>query len=141
MPRKVHNAVDDPEITIRLKHGIHTIFITAMLDWPFSRVTAELLSILRDRYPDGLTTSTSRPGKTPVPASESDIKVAYALPKNPSDLAQGWKHLKAQPTDTVAGKGLTDMCAVAFALLDPEADEADVRFQVELPSLEDDDGL
>src|SRR5687768_14878150 len=48
-PRKVHNPVDDPEITIRLKHGIHTVFLLVMLDWPFSRVATELLSVLQDR--------------------------------------------------------------------------------------------
>src|SRR5947209_6705343 len=66
-------AVDDLQITVRLKHGIHTIFLFAMLDWTFSRLSTELLSILRDRYPDGL--RTSRTDTTPVPANDSDVKV------------------------------------------------------------------
>ncbi|KAK4116828.1 hypothetical protein N656DRAFT_787082 [Canariomyces notabilis] len=120
-------------LTIRLKHGIHTIFLFAMPDWTFSRLTAELLFILQDRYPDGLTTSISRAITTSVPASGDDVKVVYARPKNPNDLSEGWKNLNAQPTDTIAEKGLKENCAVAFALLDPEADVEDVEFLVELP--------
>ena len=131
--------MDNPEITIRLKYGIHTIFLFAMLDWSFSRLDAELLSTLRDRYPNGLTASIAQPEETALPAEDSDVKIAYALPKNPSELSQGWKNLKAQPSDTVGGKKLTDMCCVAFALLDAGADEDDAEFQVELPALDDEE--
>ncbi|KAL2259307.1 hypothetical protein VTK26DRAFT_7061 [Humicola hyalothermophila] len=137
MPRRSTNFIDDPQITLRLKHGIHTIFLFVMLDWTFSQVTTELLSILRDRYPRGLTTCIAPPKTTAIPASDSDVKVAYALAKDPSDLSHGWKGLNIQPTDTVGGKGLVDMCPVAFALLDPDADESKVQFQVEVASLDD----
>lgn len=111
-----------------------------MLDWPFSRVTTELLSILQDRYPSGLTASIEEPATTPVPSDHREVKVAYALPKNPNDLSQGWKNIKAKPTDTVGAKGLTDVCALAFALLDPEADDEDnVQFQVEPPASDDEE--
>ncbi|KXX82900.1 hypothetical protein MMYC01_200617 [Madurella mycetomatis] len=106
-----------------------------MPDWPFSRVTAELLAILRDRYPNGLTTSNPQVPTTPIPASDCDVKMAYALPKNPNDLSEGWKNLKVLPTDTVADKDVTDMCALAFVPLDPDMDETDVEFDVELPVL------
>ncbi|KAL2129438.1 hypothetical protein VTI74DRAFT_7812 [Chaetomium olivicolor] len=139
MPRKAHNPVDDPEITIRLKHGIHTVFLFAMLDWPFSRVTSELLSILRDRYPGGLTTSIDQPEGTAVPASDDNINLAYALPKNPNDLSQGWKNIGAQPDDTVGSKGLKDNCALAFALLEPDANEGNVKFHVEVPTLDEEE--
>ena len=138
-PRKAHNPVDDPEITIRLKHGIHTVFLLVMLDWPFSRVATELLSVLQDRYPEGLTTSIAPPETTVVPTSDRDVKVAYALPKNPNDISQGWKNIKAQPTDTVGSKGLADMSSVAFALLDTDADGDNVKFQVEVPALDDEE--
>ena len=108
-----------------------------MLDWPFSRVTTELLSILRDRYPGGLTTSIAPPKTTPIPANDDDVKLAYALAKDPSELLHGWKDLKVQPTDTVGGKGLTDMSPVAFAILAPSEDEGKVQFQVEVATLED----
>ena len=138
-PRNATNPVDDPQITIRLKYGIHTIFLFVMVDWSFSRLTTELLSTLRDRYPNGLTASIAQPQPTPLPANDSDVRVAYALPKNPNDLAQGWKNLKAQPSDTVGGKKLADMCCLAFALLDPEADDGDVEFRVEIPVLEEEE--
>ncbi|AEO69803.1 21acee09-618b-46ad-a937-a67df7a25c24 [Thermothielavioides terrestris] len=137
MARTAANVLEDPQITVRLKHGIHTIFLFAMLDWSFSRLTTELLSILRDRYKDGLTTSIAPPKITPVPANDGDgVRVAYAVPANPSDLSQGWKNLKVKPEDTLGKKGLTDMCSVAFSLLDSDADEEGVEFLVELPSLE-----
>lgn len=135
----MHHPVDDPEITIRLKHGIHTVFLLVMIDWPFSRVTAELLSVLQERYPKGLTTSIAPPETTPVSTNDGDVKAVYAIPKNPNDLSQGWKDLNAQPTDTVGGKGLTEMCSVAFALLHLEASEENVKFQVEIPALDDEE--
>ncbi|KAK3904557.1 hypothetical protein C8A05DRAFT_31682 [Staphylotrichum tortipilum] len=138
MPR---NTLEDPEISIRLKHGIHTIFLFAMLDWPFSRLNAELLSILRDRYPEGLSATLTQTKPTPLPADDADVKIAYALPKNSNDLSQGWKNLNAQPTDTLAEKKLSDVSSVAFALLDPEADETEAEFVVEVPKLEDEEDL
>lgn len=110
-----------------------------MIDWPFSRVTAELLSVLQERYPKGLTTSIAPPETTPVSTNDGDVKAVYAIPKNPNDLSQGWKDLNAQPTDTVGGKGLTEMCSVAFALLHLEASEENVKFQVEIPALDDEE--
>ncbi|KAK3299737.1 uncharacterized protein B0H64DRAFT_379040 [Chaetomium fimeti] len=140
MPSKA-NSVDDPEVTIRLKYGIHTVFISAMLDWPFSRLTAELLSILRERYPNGLTTSIGPPQLVAVPASDSDVKVAYALPKNPGDLTQGWKTINARETDILGKKGVTDMSSVAFAFLETDANETQAVFAVEVPTLDEEAAL
>lgn len=126
---------------IRLKYGIHTIFISAMVDWPFSQLTAELLSILRDRYPNGLTASISQPQLIPIPVSDSDVKVAYALPKNPADLTQGWKAINARETDVLGKKGVTDMSSVAFAFVGDDADEANPGFVVEVPVLEEEAAL
>jgi len=135
--------VEDPEILVRLKYGIHTIFLIAAADWPFSRLTAELLSILQDRYPNGLNTSISPAEShvTPVPLKDSDVKVAYALPNNPSDLTEGWKVIKAGESDTIGKKGLTDTCSVAFTFLKPDADEARAKFVVEVPIIEDEEEL
>jgi hypothetical protein len=138
MPSKA-NIADDPEVTIRLKYGIHTVFISAMVDWPFSQLTAELLSILRDRYPNGLTASISQPQLIPIP--DSDVKVAYALPKNPADLAQGWKAINARETDVLGKKGVTDMSSVAFAFVGDNIDEANPNFVVEVPVLEEEAAL
>ncbi|KAL2159396.1 hypothetical protein VTH06DRAFT_2400 [Thermothelomyces fergusii] len=134
-------TLEDRELSVRLKYGMHTIFIIAMADWSFSRLTAELLSILRDRYPNGLNTSTNPAESqiTPVPANDGDVKVAYALPKNPNDLNQGWRAIKATETDTIGKKGLTDMCSVAFTFLEPGADDASARFVVEVPIIEEEE--
>jgi hypothetical protein len=131
------NTVDDPEVMIRLKYGIHTVFISAMIDWPFSRLTTELLSILRDRYPNGLTTSIGQPQLVSIPASDSDVKVVYALPKNSGDLTQGWKTINARETDLLGKKGVTDTSSVAFSFLDADADESQAEFTVEVPTLEE----
>ncbi|KAK4097426.1 hypothetical protein N658DRAFT_500401 [Parathielavia hyrcaniae] len=136
MPRNATSA-GDPEITIRFKYGIHIIFMFAMIDWPFSRLTDELLSVLRDRYPNGLTPSIAEPEATPLPATSSDFKLVYALPKTASDLSRGWNLIKARPNDTLGARGLTDTCSVAFAFLDPDADESDAEFPVELPTLDE----
>jgi hypothetical protein len=112
-----------------------------MPDWPFSRLTTELLSILRDRYEKGLTPSIAAPEATPVPASDGEVKLVYALPRNPNDLSRGWKGLSAQSSDTLGEKGLTDLSYVAFALLSPDQDESEVEFPVEIPTLDDQDDL
>ncbi|KAK4129844.1 hypothetical protein N657DRAFT_653111 [Parathielavia appendiculata] len=140
MPRNA-TLVDDPQITIRFKYGIHIIFMFAMLDWTFSRLTDELLSVLRDRYPKGLTASIGEPEATTLPTSGSDFKLVYALPKTASDLSRGWNVIKAGPNDTLGAKGLTEMCSVAFAFLDPDANETDAEFPVELPILDDQEAL
>lgn len=126
------------ELTIRLKHGIHTIFIFVDPLAPFSTITDELLEVLRERYPDGLTTSIAPPKSTPVPESSDSVHVAYALMKSPTDPSQGWRNLRVSPTDTPIEKGLKDNCAVAFAFQDPEDADANVHFDVEWPDLGDD---
>jgi hypothetical protein len=110
-----------------------------MVDWPFSQLTAELLSILRDRYPNGLTASISQPQLIPIP--DSDVKVVYALPKNPADLTQGWKAINARETDVLGKKGVTDMSSVAFAFVGDNVDEANPDFVVEVPVLEEEAAL
>ncbi|KAJ4286630.1 hypothetical protein N0V88_007919 [Collariella sp. IMI 366227] len=99
-----------------------------MVDWSFSRLTSELLAILRDRYPAGLTTSIDQPEGTAVPSSDDDVKLAYA-------------NIKVRPDDTVGSKGLKDNCSLAFAVLEPDADEGSVKFQVELPAVEEDEEM
>ncbi|KAK3382051.1 hypothetical protein B0T24DRAFT_600376 [Lasiosphaeria ovina] len=137
MPRNATLAADDSDITIRLKHGVHTVFLSAMVEWSFSRVTSDLLEILRERYPRGLTTSIAPPKTTPVPASDTDAKVVYALPNNTNDLSEGWSRLCVKETDTLADKRLKDMSILAFALLDSENKDDEAEFDVELPILED----
>ncbi|KAK1778295.1 hypothetical protein QBC45DRAFT_433551 [Copromyces sp. CBS 386.78] len=134
MPRTTNNPVDDPRITLRLKCGIHTIFLFVMLDWTFAKVSEELLQILHDRYPNGLTFSV---GAEPIPLPEGDVKVVYGIPRNPNgDLSHGWKRLKVEDDDTIESSKLADVSAVAFALLDPEL-AGNVTFDITVPQLEE----
>ena len=105
-----------------------------MLDWTFAQVSEELLEILHDRYPNGLSFSVDA---EPLPLPEGDIKVIYGIPRNPNgDLSHGWKRLKVEDDDTVESSKLADVSAVAFALVDP-ALANNATFDVTVPQLED----
>ncbi|KAK0631318.1 hypothetical protein B0T14DRAFT_489900 [Immersiella caudata] len=124
---------DSPHITLRLKHGIHTIFLFAEPSWTFSKLSAELLEILRERYPEGLSTLETT---NPIP---EDARVVYAVSKNLEDLTLGWKEVKAKDGDTLAERKLADLTPVAFALLDAEDPDARAQFQVDIPMPYDDE--
>ncbi|KAK0657983.1 hypothetical protein B0T16DRAFT_70849 [Cercophora newfieldiana] len=114
-----------------------------MPEWTFSHLSAELLDILRERYPDGLTTSRPpNPEKTtPIPADDSEVTIVYGVPKSMDDLSMGWKDLKAKGGDTLADKKLGEQSVVAFALVDADDEDGGrVEFEVELPTFEDDQG-
>jgi hypothetical protein len=101
---------------------------------PFSDVAEELLGILRERYPNGLTTSVAPPQRTPLPEDASRIE--FAIPKTASDPSQGWKPLNIQEGDTPVGKGIKDNVMVAFAIR-PEGEDEETTFRVEFPSYEE----
>lgn len=65
------------------------------------------------------------------------MRIAYALPVNANDLAQGWKDLRISGDETPVRKGLKDNIPVAFAFV-PEGDESEeAEFVVDIPSFED----
>lgn len=109
----------------------------------FAQISSDLLEILQDRYPEGLTSSIVPPKTTAVPAAgtaEADkLKIVYGIARNATDLSQGWKSLNAHDTDTVFEKNLADLSAVAFALVPDgeDVDMDDVVFDVELMTLDD----
>ncbi|KAK3328744.1 hypothetical protein B0H66DRAFT_820 [Apodospora peruviana] len=140
MPRTTtQNPVDDPQITLRLKHGIHTIFLFVMLDWTFRQVSAELLAILHERYPDGLTTCVLPSKITPVP-KDGDVKIVYGVPRNANDLSKGWKVLQKQDNeDTVFEARLRDLAPVAFTLVSGDVLEENVVFDVDTPTIEEEE--
>lgn len=129
---------DDVDLSIRLKHGIHTVFLFVDPLAPFSTITSQLLDVLRERYPGGLTTSVAPPKSTPIPDFSESVHVSYAVLKYPHDPSQGWRNLGVSATDTPAEKGLKNNCAVAFAFQDPDDAAGDARFEVEWPRLGDD---
>lgn len=108
----------------------------------FSDVAKELLEILKERYPGGLTTSAIPPKKTALPSDASYIE--FAVLKNKADPSKGWKPLKITPgEDTPASQGIQENSMVAFAIRSEEdeekADEDDeLAFEVDFPGYEDD---
>ena len=149
-PPRAHQ-VDDTEITLKFKYGLHTICIIAGLDWPFSRINSELLSILQERYPDGLTARDEELGElktTPVPGpgDEDTVKLAYGIPKNnnPDDpktkTSDDWDELEFRDTDKVKDKRkLKDMTDVAFLLLDADDDGENLEWVVNTPTLDNEE--
>ncbi|KAL7792082.1 hypothetical protein V8C37DRAFT_402492 [Trichoderma ceciliae] len=140
MPSALPTDVDDAHISVRFKYGIHTIFLFIDSLAPFSSVTEELLAVLRERYPDGLTKSNSSPDeKTSIP----DVPhVAYGILRVPTDPSKGWKVLKLgeEAANTPTKCGLKDNSVVAFAFGsrdddddDDDVDDGDVVFEVEWP--------
>ncbi|KAF4991848.1 hypothetical protein FGRMN_7566 [Fusarium graminum] len=121
--------VDDAHISVRFKHGIHTIYLFIDALAPFSNVTAELLSVLGERYPHGLTTSISPFRTTTVNA---DSTLAYGALKVPNDPSAGWVKLKTGNGESTPTKlGLKNNSLIAFTVLDDEDDEPE--FEVEWP--------
>ncbi|KAI1497014.1 hypothetical protein F5X99DRAFT_398490 [Biscogniauxia marginata] len=130
--------IHDIDLSIRFKHGIHTIFLFVDPLKPFSDVQEELLDVLRERYPEGLTTSVPSPTKTELPDEPSQI--VFAVPKAPADPTQGWKPLDVQEDDTPASRNLKDNTIVAFAIRHEDADDdEEMAFQVAFPSWEEED--
>jgi hypothetical protein len=134
----VPTQADDGLLSLRLKHGIHTIFILAEPTEPFSKITEELLEVLRERYPEGLTTSVAPPKTTPVPAADDEYQVSYGILKAPTDPSQGWKKLSLEDGDTPSAKGLKNNTVIAFALLGP-GETPSATFDVEFPELDDEE--
>ncbi|SPJ76334.1 uncharacterized protein FTOL_06065 [Fusarium torulosum] len=121
--------VDDAHISVRFKHGIHTIYLFIDALAPFSNVTAELLSVLNERYPHGLTTATTPFRTTSV---NSNSTLAYGALKVPNDPSAGWVRLKTGNEESTPTKlGLKNNSLIAFAILDDEDDEPE--FDVEWP--------
>jgi hypothetical protein len=136
-------TIDDNTISVRFKHGIHTIYLFVDSLGTMSSVTDELLSLLRDRFPNGLTTSTSPRKTTAVPAdtdTDTATRIAYGALSMPNDPSRGWKGLKIGEKGifTPAKAGLKNNSIIAFAFADEEAaEDGDATFEVEWPREED----
>lgn len=134
-------SIDEAHISIRFKHGIHTIYLFVDALAPFSSASHELLELLRERYPSGLTTSVAPPKRTLI---EADSRLAYGVLNNPTDPSKGWKRLQTGKNDenTPTKCGLKNNSILSFAVLKGdqpgEGDEDDeVVFEVEWPREEE----
>ncbi|KAK6840693.1 hypothetical protein PG995_015903 [Apiospora arundinis] len=122
--------ITDVDITIRFKHRNATVFLFVDPMSTFADVSSELLEVLQERFPDGISASSAM--ATPLPEDASQI--AYAVPKSAADPAQGWKPLKAGSSDTPMSKGLKNGAMVAFAF---KNEDGEVDFEVDFPTYED----
>ncbi|KAI1819876.1 hypothetical protein F4861DRAFT_105878 [Xylaria intraflava] len=133
------NDIRDTDMSLRFKHGNQTIFLFVSSVEPFHRVRQELLGILQERYPDGITTSVMPPKKTDLPNDASQLR--FGVLKNKLDYRRGWKPLVMSEDDTPVDKGLEDNMIIAFAVAGEDAEDADdVAFEVEFPSYEEEAG-
>jgi hypothetical protein len=100
-----------------------------------SDITRELVELLRERYPDGLTTAVAPPQTTAIP---SDPKVAYGVLNVPNDPARGWKRIKTGEDESSSPTkcGLKNNSIVAFTFVSG-SEEDDVLFEVEWPRDDD----
>lgn len=126
-------------ISLRLKYGVHTIFLLVDPLAPFSELTTELFSVLQDRHPDGLRPSLEDP-PTPLPAEGADYHIAYGVMKNPHDDSKGWKDLRIKGDETPVSKGLRNNDMVAFVVRDADEAEQTPVFVVHLPKFEEEVG-
>lgn len=126
-------------ISLRMKYGVHTIFLLVDPLASFFELTAELFSVLQDRHPDGLRPSLEDM-PTPLPAEGADYHIAYGILKNPHDDSKGWKDLRIQGDETPAGKGLRNNDMVAFVVRDADEAEDTPVFVVHLPKFEEEEG-
>ncbi|KAJ3497195.1 hypothetical protein NLG97_g2084 [Lecanicillium saksenae] len=125
--------IDDSHISVRFRHGVHTIYLFVESQAPFSDISNELAEILRDRYPEGLTTSLEPHATTDIPAQP---RFVYGLLNKHDDPSQGWKRINVGSDEsyTPTKCGLKHNSLVAFMLVEDVEDADDVVFQVEWPA-------
>ncbi|CAD6442336.1 794a8210-e5ca-4f32-a167-c1e38f0b32be-CDS [Sclerotinia trifoliorum] len=150
MPPKRNPSTSNPQnpsdLTLLFKHTTHTILLLVPTTEPFTQILTTLLSVLQERYPEGLnaaspstSTSTSQTNrKTPLPSSIQDI--ALAIPLDVYDPKKGWSELQLGLGDTPESLGLKEGGLIAFRFLaDGENVEGDFEggFEVLWPSYEE----
>ena len=121
--------IDDAHISVRFKYGIHTIYLFVDALAPFSNITTELLELIQERYPAGLTPSVDSEERREIP---KDASLAYGMLKNPNDPSKGWKKLNIGDGESTPTKiGIKNNSLVAFAVVEDEDDEPE--FEVDWP--------
>lgn len=125
--------IDSTALTLRFKHGVHTVLLFAESSTPFTTIKTDLLDVLRERYPDGI-----RMGKTmtmtDIPTDIGDL--ALAEPTDQYDISKGWTELDIGGSirETPGSLKLKDGAILAFAFTTEEDTEAE--FYVESPDLD-----
>jgi hypothetical protein len=124
-------------LTLHFKYSKYTVLLFAEPLTPFSTIKTNLLVILKERYPDGLSRSDS-PSPTKIPDSILDI--VLGVPIDPYELSKGWDELDTRGggmIETPRSLGLKDGSKIAFAFVENDEDkEAKELFYVEYPDLD-----
>jgi hypothetical protein len=104
---------------------------------PFSTIKSNLLAILKERYPEGLSRSDS---PTPTKIPDSILDVVLGVPVDPYELSKGWDELDTRGggmKETPRSLGLKDGSKIAFAFAENDEDkEAKELFYVEVPDVD-----
>ncbi|KAI2620484.1 hypothetical protein GGR54DRAFT_601270 [Hypoxylon sp. NC1633] len=125
------DKLQDLDLSVRFKYGIHTIVLFVDPESTFSNIAEELLEILRERYPRGLSAALANPKKTELP--DDHLQIEFAKLKRPSNPSSGWIPLKAGEKDTPATKEIKNNGTLAFAFRPQDAaEDDDVVFKVEV---------
>ena len=129
-------------VSLRLKYGPQTLFLYADWSGTIDDLTKQLLTVLRERYPDGLHDYAMRPEVVKVPKEdESNFRIAYATPRNPRVMDGNWTLLADHTLKlSQVSPRLRDNSILAFLIVrdgEPEPDAS--SFHVETPSYSDDE--
>lgn len=127
----IQDVMEEQHVSVRLKYGIHTIYMFIDLTQPMSAVKAELLSLLRERYPAGLKSRIDDPETFEIPEKDDDTYLALGTIAAPNDRYAGWKRLMFDEDQTAGRAGLKQNSIVAFTFVE-NADEEPL-FIVEWP--------
>jgi hypothetical protein len=120
-------------LTLLFKYGKYTILLFAEPLTPFSTIKSNLLTTLKERYPEGLETSLS-PNRIKIPDSILDI--VLGVPKDIYDPSKGWDELNIRGggmKESPRSLGLKDGSQVAFAFVDENEEDKEAKdlFHVE----------
>lgn len=102
----------------------------------FSELKTELLDTLRERYPEGLSSSQS-PESIQIPDSIEEILLG--VPVDSYEPSKGWVEITTDGgvKESPKSLGLKDGCMIAFTFVEGEQGEDPAEFHVEFSSYED----
>jgi hypothetical protein len=126
-------------VSIRFKHGIHTIFLFVDLLQTFDDLSATLFQTLRERYPEGKLTTSE--GETEIPESDDDVRIAFGKLKSPHDPSKGWQYLRVDGEEHLSKFDLRENAILAFTFrpADEDPEDAEVDFLVDWAQLDDEE--
>lgn len=125
--------MEEQHVSVRFKYGIHTIYMFVDLTESMSKVKTDLLEMLRERYPSGLTIRHDDPEKYQIPETDDNYLALGTLAIHNNPYA-GWKKLKFEENDNAGKVGLKKNSILAFTFVDEQSQEP--LFLVEWPAEE-----